>query len=95
MGDWQARILQPFHPGLARLTLVYDPDDLIREEHILEEIRRRGFELLFYDDPIRFRYVYESEYRRRWDGGENAELVVVFPFSVDQRDRVPHDVLSD
>lgn len=94
MGNWRETILREFIPGYARLTLVADPDRLLLEEGIAAEIRRRGFYLLVYEDPVAFRYAYESQHRIRWDNGEKTELVVVAPFPRSQWDRFPHDVLA-
>ena len=51
----------------SRLTLVADPDGLLTEEGMLSAIRDRGFDLIPFDDPIAFRFAYESQYRSRWD----------------------------
>lgn len=93
MDEWRERMLQPFQPGIAPLTLVADPDGLIREESILGEIRRRGFELLIYEDPISFRYVYETQFRSRWEEGEKVELVLLCPFAAEEMGEIPYDVL--
>jgi hypothetical protein len=58
MGSWRDQILKEFIPKVARLTLVADPDGLLLEERILEEIRKRGFELIPFEDHVAFRYAY-------------------------------------
>ena len=60
MGSWRDQILSEFTPQVARLTLVADPDGLLLEEGVVEGIRERGFELIPFEDPVAFRYVYES-----------------------------------
>ena len=77
MGSWRDQILSEFTPQVARLTLVADPDGLLLEEGVLEGIRERGFELIPFEDPVPFRYAYESKFRSRWDRGEETDLVVV------------------
>lgn len=77
MGSWRDEILREFQPEVARLTLVADPDGLLLEEGVLRGLEERGFELIPFEDPIAFRYAYESRYRSRWDRGEDTELVVV------------------
>ncbi len=44
--SWRDHILQAFAPQVARLTLVADPDGLLIEEGILQELQARGYELL-------------------------------------------------
>jgi hypothetical protein len=39
MADWREQILREFTPQVARLTLVADPDGLLIEEGVLQEIR--------------------------------------------------------
>ena len=75
--DWRDRILGQLTPDVARLTLVADPDGLLLDEDILAAIHDRGFELIPFEDPITFRYVYESRFRSRWDLGKQKEMVVV------------------
>ncbi len=77
MSSWRERILSEFTPGAARLTLVADPDGLLLEEGVLAAIRERGFEPIAFDDPVAFRYAYESGFRSRWDRGEGEGPAVV------------------
>ena len=41
MASWRDIILSEFQPQIARLTLVADPDGLLLEEGIFEEMRAR------------------------------------------------------
>src|SRR5205823_12440214 len=77
MANWRDTILKNFKPKISRLTLVADPDGLLTEEGMLSAIQVRGFDLIPFDDPIAFRYAYESQYRSQWDKGQNTHLVVV------------------
>jgi len=77
MTSWRDHVLKEFTPKVSRLTLVSDPDGLLLEEGILEGIRKRGFDLIPFEDHVAFRYAYESRYRSRWDRGEQTDLVVL------------------
>ena len=47
------------------------------EDTLLAVIRRNGLDLLAFQDPVAFRYVYEAEYRQHWgDDHRNTDLVV-------------------
>ncbi len=94
MNSWRDRILSEFTPGAARLTLVADPDGLLLEEGVLAAVRERGFDLLAFDDPVAFRYAYESGFRSRWDRGEGEGLAVVLRFAGGDLDALPHDLLQ-
>ncbi len=83
MADWRDAIFKALDMGYHRLILAADPDALLLEPRILESLRRKGYTLLPYDDPIEFRYLYESRFRSHWDAGEpgDAKLVVRLPES--------------
>jgi hypothetical protein len=93
MNSWRDHILKEFTPKVAQITLVADPDGLVLEESILETVRKRGFELIPFEDPIAFRYVYESKFRYRWDRGEQSELVVLLSSTASKLIAVPYDLL--
>jgi len=95
LSSWRDQIWQKFTPKMARMTLVSDPDGLLLEAGVQEGIRTRGFEWVQYDDPIAFRYLFESTYRPRWDQGEPVELAVVAPWPAGDRHRWPSDLLQD
>ena len=96
--SWQEHILKEFIPQVNRLTLVADPDYLVTEEDILQRLRERGFDILLFEDPVAFRFAYESKYRSKWDKGDSSiELIVVvheeaanlrlLPYDISQTDR--------
>lgn len=94
MSSWRDQILSEFTLNVARLTLVADPDGLLLEEGILEGIRKRGFELIPFEDHIAFRYAYESKFRSRWDRGEHTDLVVVLRSQASDLSGLPYDLLQ-
>jgi hypothetical protein len=94
MANWRDFILKEFKPKVARLTLVADPDGLLTEEGMLAAIRERGFDLIPFDDPVAFRFAYESQYRSRWDERKNTDLVVVLRSADQQLNRLPYDLLK-
>jgi hypothetical protein len=94
MADWRDHILKHFQPKISRLTLVADPDGLLTEEGMLSAIRERGFDLIPFDDPIAFRFAYESQYRSLWDQGQNTDLVVVLRSAEQQLGKLPFDLLK-
>ncbi|MEW6138006.1 MAG: BREX-3 system phosphatase PglZ [Thermodesulfobacteriota bacterium] len=94
MSNWRAQILKEFAPGVARLTLVADPDSLLLEEVVLEGIRERGFELIPFEDPAAFRYAYETKFRSCWDRGEETDLAVVLRLPSGDLGSLPYDLLQ-
>jgi len=94
MSNWRSQILKEFTPQISRLTLVADPDGLLTETGVLQGLQERGFELIPFEDPIAFRYAYESKYRLRWDRGEATELVVVLRAEMEDLSVLPYDLLQ-
>ncbi|MGH8069882.1 MAG: BREX-3 system phosphatase PglZ [Candidatus Entotheonellia bacterium] len=91
---WRDQILKEFPADIARLTLVADPDGLLTEESVVAGLHERGFDLITFDDPIAFRYVYESKYRSCWDRGKSAALVVALRISTQTWREMPYDLLQ-
>lgn len=94
MNSWRDAILNDFVPNVSKLTLVADPDSLLTEEKLALELRQRGFELIEFNDPIEFRYAYESKYRSLWDRGEHTDLVVILRLQNTELDSLPYDLLQ-
>ncbi len=94
MSSWRDQILREFALRIARLTLVADPDGLLLEEIMLENLRERGFALIPFDDPIAFRYAYEATFRSRWDRGDAIDLVVMLRSPVNELGTLPYDLLQ-
>ena len=94
MPDWRDRILTELTPGVARLTLAADPDGLLLEAALLETIRERGFDVVSFEDPVAFRFDYESRFRSRWDRGEGAGLELVVRTGSRDPAALPYDLLE-
>lgn len=94
MGNWRSTILKEFVPNVAKLTLVSDPDCLLTEEKLSIGLRELGFDLIEFQDPIEFRYVYESKYRSIWDECKHTDLVVTLSLQDNELDSLPFDLLQ-
>ncbi len=90
---WRSQILKEFTPRASCLTLVADPDGLLLEEGVLQAIRERGFDLIPFEDPVAFRFAYESKYRAYWDQGERSDLVVTVGAGKEALNALPYDLL--
>ena len=89
MTNWREDILKHFVSGIAQKTVVADSDELFRDESLFNEISRRGFSMLHFEDSVSFRFTYESEFREAWDKGENKELVVIVKPDNTEFDKLP------
>ena len=94
MPDWRDRILHSFTPGAARLTLAADPDGLLLEAALHEALRRRGFEIVTFDDPAAFRFDHESRFRSRGDRGDAGGREIVVWTGRQDLSTLPYDLLQ-
>ena len=94
MSSWRDAILDDFVPNVSKLTLAADPDSLLTEEKLALELRGRGFDLIEFNDPIEFRYAYESKYRSNWDQGRHTDLVVILRLQDEELGSLPYDLLQ-
>ena len=94
MTSWRDRILNEFVPRVSKLTLVADPDCLLTEEKLAFGLCERGFDLIEFNDPVEFRYAYESRYRSIWDKGEYTDLVVLLRVQDTDLGSLPYDLLQ-
>ena len=89
MNNWRDIILKEFTPHIAKITVVVDKDALLSEEVIIQEIQTRGFELVVYEEPISFRYLYESKYHSLGD----KELIILLRHESNRFESLPYDIL--
>jgi hypothetical protein len=94
METWRDSILNQFIPNVSRLSLVSDPSNLLTEEKMSMELRKKGFEILEFNNAIDFRYSYESQYRSIWDKGAKTELVVILHSQRPDLNDLPYDLFK-
>lgn len=91
---WRSAILSHFKSEVAAfspVTVVIDPDRLLGEQRLLSALKERGFEVVQFDDPISFRYVYETRFHARVAASDGPRLVVA---TTDSDQPIPFDVHS-
>lgn len=92
--NWRKKIVSQFVKNAGtKVWAVSDPDRLVRNEQIMSQLQSDGFECLFYEDPVEFRYEYESRIRRAWERGDELPLVLLFDERVEGFDALPSDLL--
>jgi len=95
MASWRDAVLRHFPSPADNLIIAADPDGLLREEQVLAALDARGYDVVTYDDPVAFRFVYESRYRaRRTPAPGEASSLVVRTDRPDIRN-LPYDLLTD
>lgn len=91
MTTWRQKILSDFQAPLPALTLVSDPDRLLLDEGIYQELTQRRIEFIDYQDPVAFRLRYEQSYRR---AQEHGEVGLVVRSEAEVEEGFPYDLLA-
>lgn len=91
--NWRETIQQHLTAGTARVRVVADPDGLLQDEDLLQQLERRGFSVLLYEDPWIFRVRYEEDFRQAWDEGRTPPRLLVRVATMDLNG-VPFDVFD-
>lgn len=94
MSSWRQHILDAFAPAATGTTLVADPDGLMVEEGVASSLHSLGYELIQYEDPVAFRYAFESRFRGNKDGQPATHLVIALRGSERDLQHLPFDVLK-
>jgi len=91
---WKEKLIREFIPDLEpKAWVVSDPDGIVRNEQILGRLHAKGFETLFFDEPLAFRYEYEGRIRCGWERGDRTPVIVLFDERTDGFDALPSDLL--
>src|SRR6516225_8196672 len=91
MSKWRDEIMRKFTPSVGRSVVVVDPDRLLTEPTLNEGLRGAGFDLLVFEEPVAFRFAYESKHRSRTDNGQPSDLIILYQGGDAQT--LPFDVL--
>jgi hypothetical protein len=91
--SWRTKIVGQFTPEIDRVTIATDPDALLLDEQVVEDLRARRLDAITYADPVAFRFEYESKYRSHWDSGEATDKSVIIRVDFDDYGLLPYDLL--
>ena len=93
MNKWQDIIIKDFFSFHSKLTVVYDPDNLLQDDLILIYLKEQGYVLIKFDDHINFRYVFETNYRQFWDNDEQTSFIILVYTQNTFKD-IPYDLYT-
>lgn len=95
MSSWCATVLEAFPQAGSQLIVVADPDGLLRDEQVAAALGARSHDLLTFDDPVAFRYVYESRYREPWRQTVSPSPALIVRTDQPDLRSLPYDLLVD
>ncbi len=94
--SWRNQVFQALMPGIARLTVAFDPDGLLDEEAVACQLRATEYSILRYEDSLAFRHRFESEVRAKWDSGDTArEALLVVPGDDNLAAQLPYAFIEE
>jgi hypothetical protein len=94
MSKWYDTILSRFIPHVASITLVFDPDHIFSEAAIIQELKAKKFQLIFYEDALSFRYIFASQYRERLKELSNLGLLLVNQQEATAANTLSYDIVA-
>ncbi len=94
MKPWRHAVLERFGPPFYGLVLVADPDGLLRDGHIVAALASRDVEVVTYNDPIAFRYLYESRFREPERAAGELSPTLLVRSDRSNLHHLPYDVLQ-
>jgi PglZ domain. len=89
--NWRNEILKHFSEPIPALTIVADPDELLCDESIMQSLNEKGIELVEYQEPVSFRYLYENIYR---DALAKASRCLAVRTKLTTFEQIPYDLLA-
>ncbi len=91
LSTWRDVVLLDFQEPVPALSLAADPDHLLLDEVLLSSLKDRQVEFIQYNDPVSFRYLFESRYRQAIAEKNIKLLVQVRDVPLEQ---LPYDLLQ-
>lgn len=92
MTTLEEHLIEKIHPEVSSLWAVADGDGLFRNDAVDRLLGERGAEVLIYDDPMAFRYLYEHQIRPELGSGKPGCHVIVFEPGPEGFHRLPADL---
>jgi hypothetical protein len=94
MVNWRDHILNELNSADNYLIIAVDPDGLLFEEEIQEEILKLGYVTILFEEPIEFRFIYESKFRIHRDRGKISKFIIEFKSEEQDLQQLPYDILQ-
>ena len=96
--NWRNNILLQLKDQIAEILIIADQDNIIStDEDLLLDIQKIGYYTFLYEDSIKFRYIYELQYRdqKLLHNQQIKKLLVIFPGSQhNAMKEIPIDVVN-
>ena len=91
MKTLEEHLVERFHTEVSRLWAVADPDGLFRSDVVNRLLAERGIEIVVFEEPIAFRFFYETTMLPKLQTGDAAYAILFDPRN-DGFLRLPADI---
>lgn len=81
-----------YFPNKGSVYIVSDENTILSDNSLQEELKNRKFNVCFYEDPIVFRYMYETTLRCRDETNRATTIIVISNYQFNQ---IPYDIFSN
>ena len=94
MISWEQHLVSKIIPEVAPLWAIGDADGLFRNDEVARILAASGVGIVPFDDPVAFRFLYESEMRPRIEAGEKVCFALLIEPGLDGFRQLPADVYA-
>jgi len=94
MVSWQTEIINEFPTEPLQITVVADPDGLLTDEKVQKAVNKSGYEIIVFDDPVKFRLDFEIRFRSLFDKGDPGGVTPVIKTASANLNHLPYDLAS-
>lgn len=88
----EEHLIQRIHPEVSRLWAVSDVDGLFRGEEVTRLLGEKEAQVVVFEEPLAFRYLYEHEIRPRIEETESGCFVILLDSEHDDFLQLPADI---
>ena len=92
MHNWRTSILNKIRPFDDPVIVVLDPDDLLSDQQLGQNLKELQYDIYIYCNPVEFRYYYELQYRMKWDNKIPVETKLIVRFLNQDSSKIPSDL---
>lgn len=92
MRNWRTSILNMIRHSDDLVTLVLDPDNLLADQQLVRILKESQHDIHTYNNPVEFRYYYESHYRMKWENNTPVETKLIVRFLTHESSKIPPDL---
>ncbi len=91
--NWRRIIADMLLESAEILRIISDPGGLLLDEELLGILQEENIRVVSYEDPLRFRLIYEEDFREKWDANQMTPILAVRTVDLELT-RLPYDIIQ-